>query len=139
MAASGFQTLTLRFDPRGVATLAVDRALDDIVTDELLWAFAMLGADPRVRVVVLSPSAVRGPTSTPIPQAGLAQVMQAIDECPKPVIGRVDRQAHAAAIWLCSACDVVLNSAKAYEIEKVVAATLIKGWEPGEASFNQAA
>ena len=127
MSGRGFQTLTLRVDPRGVATLDVDRPLDEVVTDELLWAFALLAADQRVRVIVLAPHGA--PTAAPPPalrDVDLTAVMGAIDACPKPVIGRIDKDASTAGIWLCSVCDVVLSSTQAHSIEGIVAAHLMK-------------
>ncbi len=53
------QTLTLHTDHRGVATLSLNRpqvhnAFNDVVITELSHLLGRLGADPAVRVVVLT-------------------------------------------------------------------------------------
>ncbi|EMH7821535.1 TPA: gamma-carboxygeranoyl-CoA hydratase, partial [Pseudomonas aeruginosa] len=55
---SEFQTIQLEIDPRGVATLWLDRAeknnaFNAVVIDELLQAIDRVGSDPQVRLLVL--------------------------------------------------------------------------------------
>jgi methylglutaconyl-CoA hydratase len=129
MTEAVFRTLSLEFDPRGVATLTLAReealnALDDVMIDELMWAFAVLSGDPRVRVVVLAGqgkafsagvdvnwmqrSVDRSDDQNLADARRLASMMQAIHECPKPVIAKVQGAAYGAGVGLCCVCDVVL-------------------------------
>lgn len=124
-----FETLKLSFDPAGVATLVLARketsnAIDEVMINELMWAFAVVSSDPRVRVVVLSSSGRTFCSGTDAnwtkrgaelsPEANLADarhfasMMQMIHECPKPVIARVQGAALDAGVGLCSVCDIVL-------------------------------
>jgi methylglutaconyl-CoA hydratase len=134
MTAASFETLKLKFDPIGIATLTLNRpetsnAFDDVMIDELMWAFAVLVGDPRVRVIVLDSvgrSFCAGSDLNWMKRAGeqssednladarrFAAVMQTIHESPKPIIARVQGAASGAGVGLCSVCDIVLAAPQA--------------------------
>jgi methylglutaconyl-CoA hydratase len=122
MTETCFETLTLAFDRRGVATVALTRAealntFDDKTVDELMWAFALLSADSRVRVIVLAASG--RPLHTCVPDserrpcadgACLTGLMAMISDCPKPVVARLQGAVYGAALALCCVSDIVLAS-----------------------------
>jgi methylglutaconyl-CoA hydratase len=123
------ETITIERDARGVATLWLDRAdkhnaLSAQMIAELHGAARDLGADDAVRVVVLAASGrsfcaggdlgwmrdqfeaepeVRGR------EAGkLAQMLQALNTLPKPLIGRVQGNAFGGGVGMMSVCDVAV-------------------------------
>lgn len=123
------ETITIKRDARGVATLWLDRAdkhnaLSAQMIAELLGAARDLGADDAVRVVVL---AARGRSfcaggdlgwmreqfeadpETRSREAGkLAQMLQALNTLPKPLIGRVQGNAFGGGVGMMSVCDVAV-------------------------------
>ncbi|CAN5384415.1 hypothetical protein BH09PSE5_BH09PSE5_27670 [soil metagenome] len=134
MTEASFQSLILAFDPRGVATLTLARedalnAFDAAMVDELMWAFAVLSGDPRVRVIVLEARGRAfsagvdlkwmretndGSADHKLADARrMASMMQTIHECPKPVIARVQGAAYGGGVGLCCVCDVVLAAPQA--------------------------
>jgi len=126
---SGYKTLALETDTRGVARLTLDRAekhnaMNAEMIDELAAAAERLAADESVRVVVL---AAAGPTfcaggdlNWMRDQAAknrqgkiegataLALMLKALDDLPKPLIGRVQGNAFGGGIGLMSVCDIVI-------------------------------
>lgn len=126
---SGYNTLTLETDARGVATLTLNRpekhnAMNAEMIGELTDAAARLSANEAVRVVVLAAS---GPTfcaggdlNWMRDQAAkdrqgkiegataLAVMLKALDDLPKPLIGRVQGNAFGGGIGLMSVCDIVI-------------------------------
>jgi methylglutaconyl-CoA hydratase len=126
---SAYQTLTLEQDQRGVATLTLNRpdkhnAMSAEMIGELADAAERLNADPTVRVVVLAST---GPTFCAggdlqwmRDQAGkdrqgkidgataLAMMLKALDDLPKPLVGRVQGNAFGGGIGLMSVCDIVV-------------------------------
>lgn len=125
-----FETLTLSTDPRGVATLVLNRpdkhnTLSARMIADLTEAAQHLGADPAVRVVVLTgagPSFCAGgdlawmkaqiETDAQTRRAGaraLALMLQALDSMPKPLIGRVQGQAYGGGVGLMAVCDLCLG------------------------------
>ena len=124
-----YDTLTVETDARGVARLALNRpekhnALDAAMIDELTQAAQALGADPAVRVVVLAGEgasfcaggdlgwmraqiAADGPTRAAGARA-LAMMLNALNLCPKPLIGRVHGNAFGGGIGMMSVCDVAI-------------------------------
>ena len=125
-----FETLTLSTDPRGVATLVLNRpekhnTLSAQMIAELTEAARRLGADPGVRVVVLTgagasfcaggdlawmKSQIEADAETRRAGAmALALMLQALDSMPKPLIGRVQGQAYGGGIGMMAVCDLCIG------------------------------
>ncbi len=130
-----FETISITADERGVATLTLDRAekhnsLSARMIAELTDAAAQLAADPRIRIVVLTGAGAsfcaggdlgwmreqfEASRETRISEARkLATMLKALNELPKPLIGRVQGQAFGGGIGMMSVCDTVVavDSAK---------------------------
>ncbi len=124
-------TLTLTTDPRGIATLTLARpdkhnAMSAQMIADLTDAAARLGADPSVRVVVLTGAGasfcaggdlrwmqqqMQADDATRAAEAKkLAMMLKALNELPKPLIGRINGQAFGGGIGLISVCDVAIGS-----------------------------
>jgi len=124
-----YDTLTVTTDPRGVARLTLNRpekhnALDAAMIDELTQAAQALGADPAVRVVVLAGAGasfcaggdlgwmraqIAADAQTRAAGArALAMMLNALNLCPKPVIGRIHGNAFGGGIGMMSVCDVAI-------------------------------
>ncbi len=124
-------TLALSTDARGVATLTLNRpdkrnALSAAMIAELTEAAATLGADHAVRVVVLTGAGdsfcaggdlgwmraqMDADRATRIAGATkLAQMLRALNEMPKPLIGRVNGQAYGGGVGLMAVCDVCVGA-----------------------------
>ena len=109
-----FETIAIDIDERGVATLLLNRAdkhnsLSAKMIDELTEAARQLAADEAVRVVVLTGAGASfcaggdlgwmreqfaATRETRMAEARkLAMMLKALNELPKPVIGRVQGQA----------------------------------------------
>jgi methylglutaconyl-CoA hydratase len=121
--------LKIETDARGVATLTLDRpekhnALDAELIAALNQAAGRLGLDPGVRVVVLTGAGesfcaggdlrwmkaqldADGPSRAREAKA-LAQMLDALNTLPKPLIARVNGQAYGGGIGLISVADVVV-------------------------------
>ena len=123
-------TIEITTDARGVATLTLNRpekhnALSAPMLDELTAAAARLGADPAVRVVVLTGAGASfcagGDLGWMQAQAAtdaagraaearrLAGILAALDGLEKPLIGRVQGQAFGGGLGLMSVCDVAVG------------------------------
>lgn len=124
-----FETITLETDARGVATLTLNlpekhNALAPQMIADLHAAADALGTDPAVRAVVLTGagksfcaggdlgwmkdqfSATR---EQRIAEARkLAHMLGALNELPKPIIGRVNGQAYGGGMGMISVCDVAI-------------------------------
>ncbi|PRY26487.1 methylglutaconyl-CoA hydratase [Aliiruegeria haliotis] len=124
-------TLQIDVDARGVATLALARpakhnAMSAQMIAELTAAADRLGRDPGVRVIVLTgqgrsfcaggdlgwmQAQMRADAATRAREAtALARMLQAINTCPRPVIGRVQGNAFGGGVGLISVCDVAVAS-----------------------------
>jgi len=122
-------TLAVTTDPRGVATLTLDRAekhnaFDDALIAELTEALLRVGRDPAVRVVVLTGAGasfsaggdlewMRSMASydeaANLDDADrLAELMSVLDRCPKPTVARVNGQAYGGGVGLIACCDVAV-------------------------------
>lgn len=128
------ETIRIETDPRGVATLWLARAekhnaLSAQMMEEITAAIGGLGMDPAVRVVVLAADGASfcaggdlrwmqaQMTASAAERADgarlLAGMLQALDTCPKPVIGRVQGNAFGGGIGMMSVCDVAVGVAGA--------------------------
>lgn len=124
------ETVGIEIDGRGVARVTLQRAekhnaLSAEMMDELTAAAARLGADPSVRVVVLTGAGesfcaggdlgwMRAQAETDAAgrarEAGrLAGMLNALNLLPKPLIGRVQGQAFGGGLGLISVCDVAIG------------------------------
>lgn len=124
-----FDTMTLTTDPRGVATLTLNRpdkhnALSARLIAELTDAAAQIGRDPNIRVVVLTGAGesfcaggdlgwmqdqMRADSATRATEARkLADMLGALNALPKPLIGRVQGAAYGGGVGLMSVCDLVI-------------------------------
>ncbi|HHY02031.1 MAG TPA: crotonase/enoyl-CoA hydratase family protein [Paracoccus sp.] len=125
------ETLRIETDARGVATLWLARpdkhnALSAQMIDELTAAAAQLGADGSVRVVVLAAmgkSFCAGgdlgwmqqqmAADADTRRAGaraLALMLNALNELPKPLIGRIHGNAFGGGVGMMSVCDVAVGA-----------------------------
>ena len=123
-------TITIETDVRGVATLTLNRpekrnALSAAMMDALAEAALTLGTDPAVRVVVLTGAGesfcaggdldwmraqMAADDATRAAEARrLAGMLRALNELPKPLIGRVQGQAFGGGVGLMSVCDVAIG------------------------------
>ncbi|MBO9446457.1 crotonase/enoyl-CoA hydratase family protein [Ruegeria sp. R14_0] len=126
-----FETLSLATDDRGVATLTLNRAekhnaMSAQMITELTQAAAQLGADEAVRVVVLTGAGksfcaggdlgwmqaqMAAESETRFVEARkLAEMLQALNTLPKPLIGAVQGNAFGGGVGLASVCDVAIGA-----------------------------
>lgn len=124
-----YETISIETDARGVATLTLSlpdkhNALAPRMIAELHAAAEALGADPAVRVVVLTGagksfcaggdlgwmkdqfSATRAQRIAEARK--LADMLGALNELPKPLIGRINGQAYGGGMGMISVCDVAV-------------------------------
>lgn len=125
----GYDTIRIDRDDRGVATLWLARAdkhnaLSAQMIDELTAAARRLGDDPAVRVVVLAAEGasfcaggdlgwmkaqMTADAATRRQGAeALAGMLHALNELPKPLIGRVQGNAFGGGVGMMSVCDVAV-------------------------------
>jgi len=125
-----FKTITVETDTRGVARLTLAReekhnALSEQMMREITTAIQSLGADDGVRVVILAAKGrsfcaggdlkwMQAQISASAEQraAGarvLAGMLNALNTCPKPVIGAVQGNAFGGGIGMMSVCDVAVG------------------------------
>ncbi|WP_295533909.1 crotonase/enoyl-CoA hydratase family protein [uncultured Thioclava sp.] len=125
-----FETITVETDTRGVARLTLAReekhnALSEQMMREITHAIQALGADQAVRVVILAAKGrsfcaggdlkwMQAQISASAEQraAGarvLAGMLNALNICPKPVIGAVQGNAFGGGIGMMSVCDVAIG------------------------------
>lgn len=126
-----YETIRLETDARGVATLTLNRpekhnAMNAQMLDDLAAAAQALATDDSVRVVVLTgagksfcaggdlawmqaqmemDAATRRAES-----AKLAIMLKALNEMPKPVIGRVQGNVFGGGVGMASVCDVAIGA-----------------------------
>ncbi|MEO9573936.1 MAG: crotonase/enoyl-CoA hydratase family protein [Tateyamaria sp.] len=124
------ETISISLDPRGVATLTLNRAekhnaLSAQMLAELTHAAADLGTDEAVRVVVLTGAGksfcaggdlewmreqMRADSETRAREAAkLAHMLQALNTLPKPLIGAVQGNAFGGGVGMASVCDVAIG------------------------------
>lgn len=122
---------TLKIGRSGaVATVALNRpdvrnSFDDVLIGELTSTFAELGADPAIRVVILTgegPVFCAGADVNWMKRSisfteeqnksdalRMSGMFRTIDECPKAVIGRVNGTCFGGGMGLISCCDIVVS------------------------------
>ena len=128
-----FQTIAVDVSARRIATVLLNRpergnAFDQTMLDELGRAFAALGADPGVRIVVLRGNgrhfctgadlAARA-TEAPAPAAATAhvslrEVLAGLDALPKPTLAVVHGAAIGGGAAFAACCDVVIATDSAF-------------------------
>lgn len=129
-----YETIRLERDARGVVHLWLARAekhnaLGAQMIGEITRAIAELGADDTVRVVVLAAEGASfcaggdlkwmqaniaaSPEERAASARTLAEMLAALDTCPKPVIGRIHGNAFGGGIGMMSVCDVAVGGPQA--------------------------
>lgn len=124
------ETILIETDARGVASLTLNlpekhNALSAQMLAELTEAAETLGTDETVRAVVLTgsgPSFCAGgdlgwmraqfdadPETRNSEARKLAEMLQALNTLPKPLIGKVNGQAFGGGIGMMSVCDVAIG------------------------------
>lgn len=124
-----WQTLDLRRDPRGVAYLTMNtpdrrNVLSPQMIAELTEAAQTLGTDPTIRVVVLAGAGpvfcaggdldwMAAQIDADRPQRlrearKLADMLRALNELPKPLIGRLHGGAFGGGVGMAAVCDVAI-------------------------------
>ncbi len=131
---SEYSAISVATDARGIATVTLSRpdrhnSMNAAMIADLTSAAAALGADPAVRVVVLTGEGasfcaggdlgwmreqMTATRETRITEARkLAAMLGALNTLPKPLIGRVNGQAYGGGIGMMSVCDVAIGASGA--------------------------
>ncbi|MEM7210796.1 MAG: crotonase/enoyl-CoA hydratase family protein [Pseudomonadota bacterium] len=126
-----YETITVEVDGRGVATLTLNlpdkhNALAPRMISDLHEAALALGADDAVRVVVLTGAGksfcaggdlgwmrtqFAASREDRISEARkLANMLGALNELPRPVIGRINGQAYGGGMGMISVCDIAIGA-----------------------------
>lgn len=126
-------SVALSFDPRGIATVTLQRehkhnAFDDRMIAELSRVFAEI-ASSDARVMVLAAAgksfsagadlgwmkrmADYSEQENAADAAALAAMLQSLNEMPQPSIARVQGPAYGGAVGLISCCDMAVGSTEA--------------------------
>ncbi len=116
-------------DPRGVATLTLNRpevhnAFDDTIISQLVEHLQTLAADNGVRALIVRSNgrhisagadlnwmrrmAANSHAENLQDAAGLARLMQLLNDFPKPTIALVQGAAYGGAVGLAACCDLVV-------------------------------
>lgn len=124
-----FETIRIARDDRGIATLWLARpekhnALSAAMIDDLTQAAVHLGQDAGIRAVILAAEGqsfcaggdlgwmrAQIEADAPTRRAGaraLAMMLHALNEMPKPLIGRVQGNAFGGGVGMISVCDVAI-------------------------------
>jgi methylglutaconyl-CoA hydratase len=130
MYDADFKPISITKDDRGVATLTLDRAekhnaMSADMISELTDAARALGVDSSVRVVILTgegksfcaggdlgwmKAQMAADPDTRFREARkLAEMLQALNTMPKPMIGRLQGNAFGGGVGLASVCDVAIG------------------------------
>ncbi len=125
-----FETIKVTIDARGIATVLLDRAdkhnaMSAQMIAELTQAAAELGSSDAVRVVVLTGSGksfctggdlgwmqdqMAANSATRFREARkLAEMLQALNTLPKPLVGALQGNAFGGGVGLASVCDVAIG------------------------------
>lgn len=126
--------LLTEVDARGVAKVTLNRpavhnAFDEALIARVREAFAKLGSDRKVRVIVLAGAgksfcagadlnwmkAMAGYSEAEnvADSSRLADMLHTMHVCPKPTVARVHGAAFAGGVGLISACDIVVAAEQA--------------------------
>ena len=126
--------VTLAIDPRGVATVTLDRpdkhnAFDDDVISALKDRFVDLAANRTVRVVILASTGKSFSAGADLnwmrrmaeydfghnmrDAEQLAGMLKALADLPQPTIARVQGAAYGGAVGLVSCCDIAIAGERA--------------------------
>lgn len=126
-----FETITIETDPRGVATLTLNRAdkhnaMSAQMLADLTAGARQLGDDASVRVVVLTAAGktfcaggdlswmkaqmVADPETRFVEARKLAEMLQALNTLPKPLIGAIQGNSFGGGLGLMSVCDVAIGA-----------------------------
>lgn len=129
-----FETIRLKTDDRGVATLTLARpevhnALNAAMMDEIPEAVASLAEDKSVRAVILTGEGetfcaggdlkwmqeqrTLEPAARVAGSRKIAVMLGALNALPKPLIGRINGPAYGGGVGMMSVCDVVIAPAGA--------------------------
>ncbi len=124
------ETIKVDQDARGIATLTLNRpekhnTLSGRMIEELTTTAAVLGEDPKVRVVILRAEGdsfcaggdldwmkaqIAGDSEQRRAGAtALAMMLRALDRMPKPLIGRVQGAAYGGGVGMMSVCDLTIG------------------------------
>ncbi len=127
-------SLLIALDERGVARLTLNKpelhnAFDEVLIAQLRQALADLGADPRVRVLILTGAGKSFAAGADIQwmrrmalnardenlrdAAELAALMHDLDRFPRPVIGLINGAAYGGGVGLAVCCDITIASERA--------------------------
>ena len=125
-----FNTITVDNDPRGVATLTLNRpekhnAMSGEMIGELTNAAQKMAQDDSIRVVVLTGTGksfcaggdlgwmqaqMAADSATRFTEARkLAEMLQALNTLPKPLIGALQGNAFGGGVGMASVCDVAIG------------------------------
>jgi methylglutaconyl-CoA hydratase len=117
-----------------VATVRLNRpdkhnAFDELLIAELTQAFRDLASDPAVRVIVLAANgqsfsagadldwmkrmSAMGRAENERDAMALANLMEAIDHCPKPGVGVIQGAAFGGGVGLVACCDIAIATSSA--------------------------
>jgi methylglutaconyl-CoA hydratase len=124
-----FKTLSVIRRAAGVTQISMERpavfnAFDEVMIAELHAAFALLGADPSVRVIVLAGEGKHFSAgadlqwmqraSTASAEGNLedarrfAAMLYRVESCPKPTVARVHGAALGGGVGLACVCDIAI-------------------------------
>ena len=125
-----FETITLKTDTRGVATLVLDRpekhnAMSARMIAELTQAAGQLASDDAVRVVVLAATGksfcaggdlewmqaqmATDPATRFVEARKLAEMLNALNTLPRPLIGALQGNAFGGGVGMAAVCDVAIG------------------------------
>ncbi|GAB4540785.1 MAG: crotonase/enoyl-CoA hydratase family protein [Ruegeria sp.] len=126
-----FETISISTDPRGVATLTLNRpekhnAMSAQMIAELTQAAAQLGETSDVRVVVLTGAGksfcaggdlgwmqaqmAADPETRFVEARKLAEMLNALNTLPKPLIGALQGNAFGGGVGMAAVCDVAIGA-----------------------------
>ncbi|MCW8843546.1 MAG: crotonase/enoyl-CoA hydratase family protein [Rhodobacteraceae bacterium] len=126
-----FETVAIETDARGVATLTLNRpekhnAMSSQMLDDLKAAADQLAKDDAVRVVILTGAGKSfcaggdlgwmraqmdmDPATRGREARKLAEMLQALNTLPKPLIGKVQGNAFGGGVGMASVCDVTIGA-----------------------------